>query len=359
MQASILGLYDPDRSQAVTYRGRPRAWNEALSALRSALDKLKNPAGAGLCILTENVASPTLAAQLTNCSTTTISRKRSGISTSRPAARLCWKARSWLSANTSTRTYDFTKADSSPVTGCRFPARRSRHAALHPRLHRAPPRADEETQPPDDVNMNRLYAVECSLSNTGGVADHRLALRPSQIEPFAQALAAELEVPDAPKTDAANCPRKRRRWLKPLAKDLSEHAGKCIVLAGDGQPASVHALVHAINHTLKNVGQTVMYTAPIEARPVDHGQQIAELGRGDGRSARRDARHSRRQSGLYGAGRPQIRRASEESAACASIWDCTRTRRPPCATGTFRRRIIWRAGATPAPTTARPASFNR
>src|SRR5262245_26723427 len=32
-QASILGLYDPDRSQAVTYRGRPRAWNEMLSAL--------------------------------------------------------------------------------------------------------------------------------------------------------------------------------------------------------------------------------------------------------------------------------------------------------------------------------------
>ena len=36
IQASILGLYDPDRSQAVTYRGRPRAWNEALSALRGA-----------------------------------------------------------------------------------------------------------------------------------------------------------------------------------------------------------------------------------------------------------------------------------------------------------------------------------
>ncbi len=65
MQASILGLYDPDRSQAVTYRGRPRAWNEALSALRGALDKLKTRQGAGLCILTENVASPTLHAQLT------------------------------------------------------------------------------------------------------------------------------------------------------------------------------------------------------------------------------------------------------------------------------------------------------
>ena len=47
------------------------------------------------------------------------------------------------------------------------------------------------------------------MSNTGGVADHRLALRPSQIEMFAQALAAELEVHDAPKTQPANCRRRR------------------------------------------------------------------------------------------------------------------------------------------------------
>ena len=64
IQASILGLYDPDRSQAVTYRGRPRAWNEAVSAFRGALDKLKNRQGAGFCILTENVTSPTLAGQI-------------------------------------------------------------------------------------------------------------------------------------------------------------------------------------------------------------------------------------------------------------------------------------------------------
>src|SRR6185312_13268618 len=51
MQASVLGLYDPDRSQAVTYRGRPRAWNEALAAMRTALEKLKSKGGEGLYIL--------------------------------------------------------------------------------------------------------------------------------------------------------------------------------------------------------------------------------------------------------------------------------------------------------------------
>jgi molybdopterin-containing oxidoreductase family iron-sulfur binding subunit len=103
------------------------------------------------------------------------------------------------------------------------------------------------------------------------------ALRPTQIEMFAVALAAELEVPINVKNAEAELPEEARRWLKPLAKDLTEHAGKCLILAGDNQPASLHALVHVLNHKLKNIGQTVKYTAPIEAKPVDHGQQIAEL----------------------------------------------------------------------------------
>ena len=130
----------------------------------------------------------------------------------------------------------------------------------------------------DDVKMNRLYAVECGLSNTGGVADHRLALRASKIELFAQALAVELQVPDAPKADSGQLPEE----AQPLAQTArqgfaSTSRSKCVVLAGDGQPASLHALVHAINHKLQNVGETVRYTAPLEAKPVDHGRQIAEL----------------------------------------------------------------------------------
>ena len=55
MQASILGLYDPDRSQAVTYRGRPRPGTSACRLSAGQLEKLKIHGGEGLCILTENV----------------------------------------------------------------------------------------------------------------------------------------------------------------------------------------------------------------------------------------------------------------------------------------------------------------
>ncbi len=281
MQAAILGLYDPDRSEGVTYRGQPRAWNELLAELRRSLAKLKNQGGEGLYILTECVGSPTLAAQLKELLDADHFPKAKWYQYE-PAGRSNVLEGAKLAFGEYVNTYyDFTKADvvlsldadfllAGPGTlryTCDFSSRRRVRTR----------RAGGVNPPVDDSKMNRLYVVECGMSNTGGVADHRLALRPSQIEVFAQALAAELQMSGAPRSDQEQIPEEARHWIKPVAKDLREHAGKCIVLAGDNQPASLHALVHAINHTLKNIGQTVKYTQPIEAKPVDHRQQIAEL----------------------------------------------------------------------------------
>ncbi len=274
-QASILGLYDPDRSQAVTYRGRPRAWNEALFAIRAALEKLKTRQGAGLYILAENVTSPTLAAQLNELLDKDHFPKAKWYQYE-PAGRSTVLEGSKLAFGEYVGTrYNFEKADVVLSLDADFLlAGPGTLRYTHDYSDRR--RVRTKDKKPADVKMNRLYVVECSLTNTGGVADHRLALRPSQIESFAQALAGELGVADAPKS-SGELPEEARRWLQPLARDLKDNSGKCIVLAGDGQPAQVHALVHAINQTLKNVGETVLYSEPIEAKPVDHGRQIAEL----------------------------------------------------------------------------------
>src|SRR5262249_1963491 len=63
-QASVLQLYDPDRSQALTLNGEIQSWGGFLSALREALAFQKTKNGAGLRILTETVCSPTMASQL-------------------------------------------------------------------------------------------------------------------------------------------------------------------------------------------------------------------------------------------------------------------------------------------------------
>ncbi|HEV8232366.1 MAG TPA: molybdopterin oxidoreductase, partial [Thermoanaerobaculia bacterium] len=63
-QASVLSLYDPDRSQTLLYLGEIRPWSAFLGEMRLVLEEERGRRGAGLRILTETVSSPTLARQL-------------------------------------------------------------------------------------------------------------------------------------------------------------------------------------------------------------------------------------------------------------------------------------------------------
>src|SRR5688572_20216736 len=106
--------------------------------------------------------------------------------------------------------------------------------------------------------MNRMYVVETTLSLMGAKADHRLAVRPSQMPEIAKAIAAALGV-----GGAASAYTENGAWIAAMAKDLLEHRGRSLVVAGDNQPPIVHALAHAMNGALGNVGTTVTYTDPI------------------------------------------------------------------------------------------------
>ncbi len=63
-QASVLALYDPDRSQVVTRAGRISTWDAFFSTLNAELETQRLRRGAGLRVLTETATSPTLAGQL-------------------------------------------------------------------------------------------------------------------------------------------------------------------------------------------------------------------------------------------------------------------------------------------------------
>src|SRR6266540_2783794 len=62
-QASILEMYDPDRSQTITYMGDVRTWGDFVNALRGPLNVQKGLKGAGIRILSRTFSSPTLADQ--------------------------------------------------------------------------------------------------------------------------------------------------------------------------------------------------------------------------------------------------------------------------------------------------------
>ena len=116
----------------------------------------------------------------------------------------------------------------------------------------------------------RLYVAEGTPSITGGMAEHRFRMRTSEVEAFAVALAQALNVG----VSGTGTPSET---VTAVAKDLNANRGSSLVIAGEYQPARVHAIAHAINQALGNVGKTVTYTDPVEVSPVDEVASIGEL----------------------------------------------------------------------------------
>ncbi len=111
---------------------------------------------------------------------------------------------------------------------------------------------------------------------------------------------------------AAGSNPKFSRWIAAIARDLQTNKGASIVIAGDQQPPAVHALAHAMNAALGNVGKTVFYTDPIEANPVDQLASLQELVERSRCRRGGAAADPGRQSGLQRAGGVERRRAYQK-----------------------------------------------
>ncbi|HVC95702.1 MAG TPA: TAT-variant-translocated molybdopterin oxidoreductase [Pirellulales bacterium] len=290
-QASILSLYDPDRSQTVMKGGRISTWGEFLTALAGEVSSVRARKGRGLTILTETVTSPTLADQLRALLRELPEAKWRQYE---PAGRDNVRAGAKLAFGEYVDTiYHFDRADVVLTLDADFLAampgsvRYARDFIDRRRVEPAVvpgPDAGES----DDVSgagqagkpgpRNRLFAVESTPGLTGAVADHRLALPASEVESFAKVIAAELNVPEARglAPAVADVPA---AWIDAVVSDLQAHQGTSLVIAGEGQPASVHALAHAMNRVLGNVGakKTVEYVEPVEAEPIDQLGSLREL----------------------------------------------------------------------------------
>src|SRR5262249_42244271 len=122
----------------------------------------------------------------------------------------------------------------------------------HPgKLHYARQFAKRRRMAPGNSGMSRLYVIESASTITGARADQRIPMRSSEIPNVARAIVSG---------SAGNLP-----WLNVLLEDLNGARGRSIVIAGENQPAEVHALVHVLNERLGNVGKTVFYTEPVES----------------------------------------------------------------------------------------------
>jgi molybdopterin-containing oxidoreductase family iron-sulfur binding subunit len=258
-QASVLTLYDPDRSRTIVNRSDVKTWSAFVSDIQGAISKQRMARGSGIRLLTEPVTSPSLVEQVEK------------LLTAMPGAT--WHQWDPVfgtvqgGAPAETALYHFDKADVVVSLDADFlgrgpgSLRYSKDFAGRRRIGT-----------PQD-QLNRLYVIEPVPTITGAKADHRLPLKAAEVAGFAAALSGAVGAAGG----SGSVSGESARWVTAIADDLKAHRGRSVVVAGDYQPASVHALARAINEALGNVGATVTYTARIAASPADGVASIAQL----------------------------------------------------------------------------------
>ncbi len=271
-QATVLQLYDPDRSRQVIGRTKDDARDSDWAAFEEFsgdhFQRLRQAKGAGFRILSAASSSPTRAAlrdelldafpQAVWHEFEPISRDNERLGTARVFGNP-YRAHSKLSEARVIVCLDADPLGSHP-------------ASVQLARGFAQSRELSDKQP----WMSRLYAVESGYSLSGAAADHRLPLRPAEIAPFANALEAKLRGTTIAGEDSATTGGK---FFRALVDDLlkDENKGHSVVMAGAGQPPAVHAAVHRINALLGNVGRTVYYTPEPDPDRPTHVDSIRDL----------------------------------------------------------------------------------
>ena len=271
-QASVLDLYDPDRSRCPAARGAAGltdgSWDKFATEASARFAPMRTNGGAGLRVLSEASSSPSLAAM------------RTRFLASFPKAE-------WLE-------YEPVSRDNERLgTAQAFGAPHRSHLNLrnaevvvsfdddfllsHPAS--VPYTRDfASRRTAADGTMNRLYVLESTLSLTGSNADHRYAERssdiPTRLVQLAAVLAKQgLEIGALGEATAEGAPG----YLEALARDLLEHRGRGVITVGPRQPAWAHALAAALNAALGNAGKTVSYTAEPDSERLSHADSIRRL----------------------------------------------------------------------------------
>ena len=267
-QASVLELYDPDRSRGVLRRGDDgelveASWEEFA---KWAKEHIKGDGG-DIAVLSEASSSPSLAAMC--------------IKLRKKFPQFGWYEYEAVSDdNVREGTFaafvqhvlpvlQLEKANVIVSLDADLFGGGSPMAIKHARDFAAGRRLHDKKKP---SQMNRLYVIESLHTITGASADHRMACSASHIGAVATELAAALGVAGVEAPKESKLP-----LLSSIKNDLEDNMGHAVVVAGPRQPAEVHALVAVINHRLGNVGKTVVYCSDLWPSRGTYAAQIEAL----------------------------------------------------------------------------------
>lgn len=288
-QATTLTLYDPDRSSTVRQRlasdVSAKNWEDFDKYLDELLGKLRGKQGAGLAVLVEPTDSLSLLAAEKKLADAMPQAKLYQYA---PLDRENELAGAELALGSRVRTHyklANTKViaafDSDLLCGHPNSTRYSRDWAATREIG-----GDAE-----NPTMGRTYAVESQFSIIGAAADHRAAIKSTDIGWALNEVLNQVQqrldgkTPEEPadiavrkeivaKVDAAEShddkhevldgqelpPATLTQVLWALADDLAANPGESVVAVGPRQPAEVHALAMKLNSLLGNLGKTVVFT---------------------------------------------------------------------------------------------------
>jgi MoCo/4Fe-4S cofactor protein with predicted Tat translocation signal len=136
-------------------------------------------------------------------------------------------------------------------------------------------------------SMSRLYVVESNYTVTGTMADHRLRIKSGDIALFGYALAAKLadSVTGLSAFSGYSNKFSQHIWVAVLAEELLNNRGMSILTAGADHAPELHAVVAAINRALGNVNETVSFYALPFTQPGDNREAFAQMVREIGNGA--------------------------------------------------------------------------
>ena len=261
-QASVLGMYDPFRSQTVRHLNRPSSWQALAGAMAEPAATVRAHHGRGLRILTGPVTSPSLAAQLA-------------------ALQQAYPEMRWHSYAPVARTglYDGAQAVfGRPVeTRLHFDQAKVVVSLAGDFLDAGPGQVGHAL---DWVTARQAAAAQGGLLTmhsaaatpnlTSAKADFHTVAGPGALAGMADRLTAAVN------GDAADDP-----WLVRAAAALRSARGQSIVVTGAAQPAAEHAAVHRLNAALGNAGHTVTYTDPVLATAAPLAELVAAMAAGE------------------------------------------------------------------------------
>jgi molybdopterin-containing oxidoreductase family iron-sulfur binding subunit len=251
-QASLLDLYDPDRSAHVVKHVGGMTLNSDFGAFSDAFrSAVQMSGGQGIYVLSEPIVSPSLAAQWKQFAVKYPTAKLVQWSpVNNDSARIASKASlgDYYDAQYKLENADvILSLDADFLSSSAYPGFLPLSAAY----------AERHRYESGKV-MNRLYTVESMPTVTGAKAEHRLGLKPSDIAKFASALA---------NGGSFAGDEYAQKFFAAVLADLKKAGSRAVVIAGEQSHPAIQAAAHALNAQLGAVGSTVVYTETVQALP--------------------------------------------------------------------------------------------